>query len=375
MNATTHEKTPTDLLHETASLFEPLTLRSVTFRNRIGISPMCQYISEDGFATDWHLVHLGSRAVGGAGLVIVEASGVEPRGRISPDDLGIYKDEHIEMLSRITKFVSEYGAVPGIQIAHAGRKASTRNPWKAGNRHEKINVSNEEGGWDIVGPSAIPFNAHSRVPEELSVAEIKNIQEKFRQAARRAHQAGFKFLEIHAAHGYLLHSFYSPLSNQRTDQYGGAFENRVRFLLETTKLVRAEWPEDLPLSVRISATDWVEGGWTIDDSVRLARLLKDEGVDIIDCSSGNIRSGDRYAMGPGFQVPLAQKVRNEALIRTAAVGVITDPQQADAIVKEGKADLVLLARESMRDAYWPYHAARALGVEAKTLPANMSYAL
>lgn len=358
------------------NLFSPLTLRMVTMRNRIGVSPMCQYISEDGFANDWHLVHLGSRAVGGAGLVIVEASGVEARGRITPDDMGIYKDEHIPKLRQIVEFLEKYGAVAGIQIAHAGRKASTKNPWKIGNRHEKQDLPDSEGGWEIVGPSAVPFSPTSRVPIELSISEIKAIQQAFVDAARRAQQAGFKFLEIHSAHGYLLHSFYSPLSNFRTDEYGGSFDNRVRMLLETAELVRKEWPQDLPLSVRISASDWVEGGWTVDDSVELAKRLKALGVDIVDCSSAFVRGGDRYQQGPGWQVPLSDKVRNEAGIPTAAVGNITEPQQADEIIRTGKADLVLLAREEMRDPYWPYHAAKTLGVtDVKTLPPNYTYAV
>jgi 2,4-dienoyl-CoA reductase-like NADH-dependent reductase (Old Yellow Enzyme family) len=363
-----------------ANLFSPLTIRSVTLRNRIGISPMCQYHSVDGFAEDWHLVHLGSRAVGGAGLVCVEASAVEARGRICPDDLGIYKDEHITMLKKITTFIEHHGAVPAIQIAHAGRKGSTKNPWKVGDRHTKQDVANEDGGFDIVGPSAVPFNDKSRVPHELSIAEIKEIQLKFRDAAIRAHKAGFKWLEVHAAHGYLIHSFYSPLANFRTDEYGGSFENRIRFCVEVVELVRAAWPKELPLAVRLSATDWVEGGWTVDDSVALSKVLRELGVDIVDCSSGNIRSGDRYAMSPGYQVPLAAKVRAEANIATAAVGLITEPKQANEIIKNGEADLVLLARQSMRDAYWPFHAAQALaeelGIDPKTvLPPNYSYAL
>ncbi|HEY9716854.1 MAG TPA: NADH:flavin oxidoreductase/NADH oxidase [Trichormus sp.] len=359
-----------------ASLFSPLTLRSVTLRNRIGVSPMCQYISVDGFANDWHLVHLGSRAVGGAGIVIVEASAVEARGRITADDLGIYKDAHIEQLSRIAQFVEQFGAVPAIQIAHAGRKASTKNPWKIGNRHDKQDLTDAEGGWGIVAPSAVPFSEAGRVPHELTVSEIKEIEQKFVASAKRALAAGFKYLEVHAAHGYLLHSFYSPLSNFRTDEYGGAFDHRVRMLLETVEAVRAVWPEHLPLSVRISASDWVEGGWSVDDSVRVAKLLKERGVDIVDCSSGYIRAHDRYKQGPSWQVPLAEKVRQEANIPTATVGGITDPHQADAIIKEGKADLVLLAREEMRDPYWPFHAAQSLGVkDAQTLPKNYTYAI
>ncbi len=357
------------------NLFSPLTLRSITFKNRIGVSPMCQYNSTDGFASDWHLVHLGARAVGGAGLIIFEASGVEARGRITPDDLGIYKDEHISKLREITKFIGDYGSVAGIQIAHAGRKASTKNPWRIGDRHNKQALSDEEGGWEVVGPTNKPFSEHSRVPHALSIDEIKEIQEKFVEAAKRAEKAGFKFLEIHGAHGYLLHSFYSPLANDRNDEYGGSFENRTRFLREVTEKVRQVWPQNLPLSVRISASDWVEGGWTVDDSVKLAQELKTLGVDIVDCSSGNIRAGDRYNMQPGWQVPLAEAVRHQAGIATAAVGMITEAQQANEIIKSGKADLVLLAREMMRDAHWPYHAAKSLGIKADTLPPNYTYAL
>ncbi|MBI5175399.1 MAG: NADH:flavin oxidoreductase/NADH oxidase [Candidatus Melainabacteria bacterium] len=361
-------------------LFSPLKIKSVTLKNRIAISPMCQYHSVDGFAEDWHLVHLGSRAVGGAGLVVMEASGVEARGRISPDDLGIYKDEHIEKLKQITTFISSFGAVAGIQIAHAGRKASTRNPWKGGNRHEKEYLTSENGGWEIVGPSPLPFSESSTVPKELTIEEIHSIQDSFAAAAKRAHAAGFKWLEVHAAHGYLLHSFYSLLSNRRTDKYGGSLENRMRNTLETVEKVRAAWPEELPLTVRISASDWAEGGWTPEDSVVMARALKDLGVDLIDCSSGFIRAGDRYPLAPGWQVPLARKVRTEAGIATGAVGQITEAEQAHAVIQNGDADLVFIARESIRDPYWPYHAARSLGSTVvddarKVLPINYSYAI
>jgi 2,4-dienoyl-CoA reductase-like NADH-dependent reductase (Old Yellow Enzyme family) len=365
-----------DITTERADLFAPLQLRSVTLRNRIGVSPMCQYISVDGFANDWHLVHLGSRAVGGAGLVVVEASGVEARGRITPDDMGIYKDEHIEKLKQIAEFMEQWGAVPGVQIAHAGRKASTANPWKIGNRHDKKDLSDAEGGWETVAPSPVPFSESMRTPHELTIPEIKEIEQKFVDATRRAIKAGFKFLEVHAAHGYLLHSFYSPLSNFRKDEYGGSFENRIRMLIETVTAVRAEWPDHLPLSVRLSASDWVEGGWTVEDSATLAKKLKELGVDIVDCSSAYIRSGDRYKQGPGWQVPLAEHVRREAKIRTAAVGNIIGFEQADQIIRNGQADLVFLARQEMRDPYWPYHAAQALGAkDAVTLPKNYTYAL
>jgi 2,4-dienoyl-CoA reductase-like NADH-dependent reductase (Old Yellow Enzyme family) len=357
-------------------LFSPFTIKSVTMRNRIGVSPMCQYISVDGFANDWHFVHLGSRAVGGAGLVVVEASGVEARGRITIDDMGIYKDEHIEMLAKIVKFMEEWGAVAGIQIAHAGRKGATKNPWKLNNRHDKQDLPDAEGGWQTVAPSAVPFSEGSRIPHELTIEEIKDIQKAFTDAAVRAERAGFKFLEVHAAHGYLLHSFYSPLANFRKDQYGGSFENRTRMLLETVKRVRAVWPDHLPLAVRLSASDWVDGGWTVDDSVQVSIELKKLGVDLIDCSSASIRAGDRYNQGPGWQVPLAEKVRAEANIATAAVGFIKDPAQADQIIRSGQADIVFLAREMMRDPYWPYHAAKELGSkDVQTLPKNYTYAL
>ncbi|HEY9677811.1 MAG TPA: NADH:flavin oxidoreductase/NADH oxidase [Drouetiella sp.] len=361
---------------EKLNLFSPLTIRGVTLKNRIGVSPMCQYSSEDGFATDWHLVHLGSRAVGGAGLVICEATGVEARGRISPDDLGIYHEEHVDKLKQITGFIEEWGAVPGIQLAHSGRKGSTLSPWKAESRHAKVDVPKDQGGWQPVAPSPVPFNPAWEKPHELSVPEIKEIQEKFRIAAQRSLRAGFKWLELHAAHGYLLNSFYSPLSNFRTDEYGGSFENRVRFVVETARLLRKEWPKEYPISVRLSATDWVEGGWTIDDSVKLSKILKDEGIDVIDCSSGNVRSGDKIPFAPGFQVPLAQKVKAEAEVLTAAVGLITEPLQANQVIESGHADIVLLARELMRDPYWPVRAAQELGLPVSAaLPRRYSYAL
>ncbi|MBY0359280.1 MAG: NADH:flavin oxidoreductase/NADH oxidase [Candidatus Obscuribacterales bacterium] len=357
------------------TLFSPITFRSLTLRNRIGVSPMCQYGSVDGFASDWHLVHLGSRAVGGAGLVIAEASAVEARGRISPDDLGIYKDEHIDALRRITKFIEEYGAVPGIQIAHAGRKGATANPWKLGSRHEKVDLSDQDGGWEIVGPSAIPFSETSRLPKSLTKEEIAEITQAFGQAALRSLKAGFKWLEIHAAHGYLLHSFYSPLSNKRTDEYGGSFQNRIRFLIEVTQEVRRHWPEHLPLAVRLSASDWVEDGWSLADSIALSKVLKTLGVDLIDCSSGFIRAGDRYEQGPGWQVALASAIKAEAGIATAAVGMISQAQLANEIILNGKADLVFLARELIRDPYWPFHAAKELGAVTAILPHKYNYAI
>jgi 2,4-dienoyl-CoA reductase-like NADH-dependent reductase (Old Yellow Enzyme family) len=321
---------------------------------------MCQYSSEDGFANDWHLVHLGSRAAGGAGLVFTEAAAVDPLGPISPQDLGIWKDEHIPMLARIAGFIAAQGAVPGIQIAHAGRKASVHRPWEGGHQ-----IAPGQGGWQTVGPSPTPFHHKDNAPRELTVAEIQGVVQSFVAAARRSQQAGFQTVEIHAAHGYLLHEFFSPLSNQRTDEYGGSFENRTRVLVEIVQGVRAVWPVGSPLFVRISATDWVEGGWSIDDSVRLAATLRELTVDVIDCSSGGNSTLQKIPLAPGYQVPFAKRVRAEAKIATAAVGLITEPHQADRIVRTGEADLVLLARELLRDPYWPLHAAKALGYEAK----------
>jgi 2,4-dienoyl-CoA reductase-like NADH-dependent reductase (Old Yellow Enzyme family) len=339
-------------------LFTPLTLRSVTFRNRIAVSPMCQYSSVDGFATDWHLVHLGSRAVGGAGMVMVEATAVEARGRISPRDNGIWKDEHIPMLARIAAFIREQGAVPAIQLAHAGRKASVRPPWERG-----AAIPQSEGGWQTVAPSPIPFRPDDPVPAELSRAGIAALIADFVKAAQRARAAGFQVVELHAAHGYLAHQFLSPLSNRRAGEYGGSLENRMRFALEITEAVRAVWPQDLPLFVRISATDWVPGGWDIQDSVQFAARLRDLGVDLIDCSSGGLALEQKIALTPGYQVPFSERIRREAKIPTAAVGLITTAKQADDILTTGQADLILLAREFLRDPYFPLHAARALGVE------------
>jgi 2,4-dienoyl-CoA reductase-like NADH-dependent reductase (Old Yellow Enzyme family) len=317
---------------------------------------MCQYSSEDGFANDWHLVHLGSRAAGGAGLVIMEASAVEARGRISPQDQGIWKDDHIAFLARIAAFVRQQSAVAAIQLAHAGRKASTRRPWDGPGL-----VPLDAGGWQPVAPSAVPFQPGDPAPAELSRAEIAGLAEAFAAAARRALAAGFQVVELHFAHGYLVHEFLSPLSNRRADEYGGSFDNRIRFALETARAVRAVWPDSLPLLVRISASDWVEGGWDIGESVELARRLHALGVDLIDCSSGGLAPQQKIPLGPGYQVPFAARIRQEAEVPTAAVGMITTPQQADEIVRTGKADLVLLAREFLRDPYFPLHAAKALG--------------
>jgi len=354
-------------------LFEPYTLRGVTLRNRIGVSPMCQYSSENGTATDWHLVHLGSRAIGGAGLVIVEASAVEARGRISPQDAGLWSDDHIEPLARITRFIAQHGAAPGIQLAHAGRKASTVRPWE---KNANQSVPDEEGGWQSVAPSAVPFKPDQRVPRELTREEIREIRGAFEAATRRAIKAGFEWLELHAAHGYLCHSFHSPLSNLRTDEYGGSFENRVRFTLETAECMRRLWPQDKPMSVRLSCTDWYEGGWTLEESIELAKRLRDVGVDLIDCSSGAGTPLAKIPFGPSFQVPFADAIRNRAGIPTAAVGFIMEAMQADEIVRNGRADIVLLAREMLRDPYWPVRAARTLGHRDKLkLPDQYEYAV
>jgi len=344
-----------------ASLFEPFTLRGVTLRNRIGVSPMCQYSSTDGFANDWHLVHLGTRAVGGAGLVIAEATAVTPEGRISPRDLGLWRDEHVEMLARVTRFIRGHGAAAGVQLAHAGRKASVDTPWRGG-----AALSPGEGGWSpIVAPSAVPFGSRSPVPEALDAAGIRRIVSAFRDSARRALDAGFQVIELHGAHGYLLHEFLSPLANRRTDEYGGSFENRVRFTLEVTEAVRSVWPESLPLFMRLSGTDWVNDGWDVEQSGELARLLGERGVDLIDCSSGGIVPGVKIPVGPGYQVSLAERIRAVSGLPTAAVGLITSAQQADAVLRSGSADMVLLARKLLRDPYWPLHAARELGVEVE----------
>jgi len=341
-----------------SALFSPLTLRSLTLRNRVGVSPMCQYSSEDGFATDWHLVHLGAFATGGAGLVLTEAAAVTPEGRISPHDLGIWDDAHIPMLRHITAFCRAQGAVMGIQLAHAGRKASTRRPWE----QPAGTVPVSEGGWDnVMAPSAVPFAPTYPLPQELSLDGIAQVIASFRAAAIRALAAGFQVVELHAAHGYLLHEFLSPLANARTDRYGGSFENRTRLLLEVTDAVRAVWPDQLPLIVRISATDWADGGWTVEESVQLASLLKARGVDLIDCSSGGLAAHQQIAIGPGFQVPFAHRIRAETGVPTAAVGLITDAAQAEQVVADGSADLVLLARELLRNPRWPLMAAHALG--------------
>jgi 2,4-dienoyl-CoA reductase-like NADH-dependent reductase (Old Yellow Enzyme family) len=337
-------------------LFDPLTLRGETLRNRIGVSPMCQYSSVDGFASDWHLVHLGSRAIGGAGLVMTEAAAVEARGRISPSDLGIWSDAHVPSLERIARFVRGQGAVPGIQLAHAGRKASVSRPWEG-----DAAVSDADGGWAPIAPSALAFSPAGRFPSEMTKSDIAAVLDAFHAAAIRAREAGFGLVELHAAHGYLAHSFLSPLSNRRSDEYGGGFENRIRFVLAALRAVRAAWPAERPLSVRLSCTDWAEGGWTLEESVALAGRMKDEGADLVDCSSGGLVPGVKVPAGAGYQVPFAEAVRRGAGIATAAVGLITDPMQADEIVRNGRADVVLLAREELRNPYWPIRAAQALG--------------
>jgi 2,4-dienoyl-CoA reductase-like NADH-dependent reductase (Old Yellow Enzyme family) len=340
-------------------LLDPLTIRTITFPNRIFVSPMCEYSSDDGFANDWHFVHLGSRAVGGAGLVFTEATAVTPEGRISPQDLGIWKDEHVDMLARIVRFVKGQGSVPGMQLAHAGRKASTYRPWSGTGR-----INDVDGGWrNVLAPSAIKFADNYPMPIEMTPRMLEAAIAAFAAATRRALKAGFRVLEIHAAHGYLLHEFLSPLSNHRTDKYGGSFENRIRFVKEVTTAVRAAWPPELPLFMRISATDWVEGGWDIDQSVTLAKELEPLGVDLIDCSSGGNVSNATIAIAPGYQVPFAERIRREARVRTGAVGLITSPQQAEEIVSAGQADAVVIARELLRDPYFPLRAGRELGQE------------
>ena len=337
-------------------LFQPLTIRSITLKNRIVVSPMCQYSSPDGFATDWHLVHLGSRAAGGAGLIIVEATAVSPEGRISPGDLGIWKNEHIDFLKRITAFVESQGSVPAIQLAHAGRKASHHVPWK-GNK----SLTAEEGAWQTIAPSAIPHTIGEPLPKAMTIEDIEQLKNDFSEATKRALKAGFKVIEIHAAHGYLFNEFLSPLSNLRTDEYGGSFENRIRLLLEIAKDTRKIIGETLPLFVRISATDWVPGGWTENDSIELSKILKDNGVDLIDCSSGGNSPEQKIPLAPMYQTPFAQKIKKETGILTGAVGLITTAIEAEQILSNEQADLVILARQLLRDPYFPLHAAKELG--------------
>jgi 2,4-dienoyl-CoA reductase-like NADH-dependent reductase (Old Yellow Enzyme family) len=339
-------------------LFTPLKLREVTFRNRVFVSPMCQYSATDGMPNNWHLVHLGSRAVGGAGLVMVEATGVTPEGRITPADLGIWSDAHIEAFKPIVEFIREHGAVPGIQIAHAGRKASCDLPWKGGKY-----LPPKDGGWQTVAPSPIALTSEHAAPKELSVAEIENVVTQFADAARRALEAGFEVLEFHCAHGYLMNEFLSPLTNKRTDEYGGSMENRCRLILRIARMLREFWPQDKPVFVRISAVDWVEGGWGIDDSIQLTKWLKEIGIDLIDCSSGGLILEAKIPVGAGYQTAFAAAIREQAGIATGAVGMITEPVQAEHILMSGQADVVFLARELLRDPYWPLRAAQELKVD------------
>src|SRR6516164_2514852 len=351
-------------------LLSPLTIRGVSFRNRIVMSPMCEYSAQDGFANDWHLVHLGSRAVGGTALIMVEATAVTAEGRITPGDLGIWKEEHIEMLARIAKFVHSQGAVAGIQLAHAGRKASCDLPWKGGASLK----SPELGGWPVVGPSPVPFDEADPVPIPLDEAGIDGVIDAFEAGARRALKAGFKVLEIHAAHGYLLHEFLSPISNHRNDQYGGSLENRMRLLLQVAERLRGLMPEELPLFVRISTSDWVEGGWDIEQSVKLAKRLKAVGVDLIDVSSGGVVPHARIPVAKGYQVPFARRIREEVDIRTGAIGLITEPRHADEIITGGDANLVFIAREMLREPYWALKAQQALGQDS-AWPIQYGYAV
>ncbi len=342
-------------------LFSPLKIKNVEFRNRLVVSPMCEYSSEDGFANDWHLVHLGSRAVGGAGLVITEATAVSPEGRITYGDLGIYKDEHIAKLKQITTFIHHHGAVAGIQLAHAGRKASHELPWLGGVQFPPDHVN----GWKTVAPSAIPFVPSEVPPLELDKAGIEKIKNDFKAAASRALEAGFDVIELHGAHGYLVNEFLSPLSNHRTDEYGGSFENRIRLLLEIIESVQQVWPKENPLFLRISSTDWTEGGWTADDSVALGKTLINKGIDLIDCSSGGNIATAKIPLKPGYQVEFAEMIKKESGILTGAVGLITESKQADEIIQTGQADLVIMARELLRDPYFPLRAAHELGHEVK----------
>ena len=339
-----------------SKLLSPLTIKSITFKNRIAISPMCMYSAENGYANDFHLAHLGSQALGGAGLIIQEATAISPEGRISDGDLGIYKDEHIEMLKRINAFIHQQGSVAAIQLAHAGRKAGFATPWNGG----KL-LSENEGGWSTVAPSPLAFSDTYKTPIALDKQGIKKVISDFKTATLRSLKANFKVVEIHAAHGYLIHQFLSPLSNLRTDEYGGSFENRIRLLLEITAAIKTVWPKELPLFVRISATDWVEGGWSIDESVKLSSILKVEGVDLIDCSTGGAVAHAKIPIAPGYQVPFSERIKKEAYIQTGAVGLITEAEQAEAILQNERADLILIAREALRNPRFALNAAKKLG--------------
>jgi 2,4-dienoyl-CoA reductase-like NADH-dependent reductase (Old Yellow Enzyme family) len=341
-----------------ALLFEPLTIRSIHLKNRIVVSPMCEYSSQDGFANDWHLVHLGSRAVGGAALVIAEATAVNPEGRITHDDLGVWKDEHIEFLSRISRFIEKQNAVPGIQLAHAGRKASHHSPWKGGRPLQPY-----EAPWQTFAPSAIPFRHDDPAPAAMTKQQIQQVVSDFRSAAIRAGKAGFKVIEIHGAHGYLLNEFMCQSSNQRTDEYGGSFENRIRFVIEVIDAIREVWSKELPLFIRISCTEWIEGGWTIEDSIRFVEAIKDKDVDLVDCSSGGNSHAQKIPGAPSYQVPFAEAIKKQTGLKTAAVGLITTAHQAEGILQAQQADLIVLARQLLRDPYFPLHAAKELGVD------------
>lgn len=346
-----------------SKLFSPLKIRDIELKNRIAVSPMCQYSCVDGIMNDWHLVHLGSRAVGGAGLIITEATAVSPEGRISPDDAGIWNEEQVKVLKRITSFIKSQNSVAGIQIAHAGRKASTFSPWKGNGE-----VAIEKGGWQTIAPSNLSFNDYYPTPIEMSLSDISLINNQFTKAAQRSIEAGFEIIELHFAHGYLIHEFLSPLSNQRNDEYGGSLENRCRFAIEITKSVREVIPHGTPLFVRISSTDWVESGWDIDQSVQLSKWFKEIGVDLIDSSSGGNVANAKIPAEPGYQIPFAQRIKNEANILTGGVGLITTADQAEEIIESGQADIVLLAREMLRDPYWALHAAKKLNVDLIDYP-------
>lgn len=341
-----------------ALLFEPLQIRGINLKNRIVVSPMCQYSSVDGFANDWHLVHLGTRAVGGAALVFTEATAVSPEGRISPDDLGIWKDEHISFLKKITHFIKEQGAVPGIQLAHAGRKASQLSPWKG-----RRSLWENEGGWQTLAPSALAFKEPEPVPKEMTKEEIRKLIKDFGSATKRAIEAGFEVFEIHGAHGYLVNEFLSSTSNNRNDEYGGSFENRIRFLLEIVDEMRSIIKNEWPLFVRLSVTEWINNGWNENDSVDLAKILKEHGTDVIDCSSGGNAHEQKIPVAPLYQVPFSEKIKREAEILTGAVGIITTASEAEEILQEQKADLIIMARQLLREPYFPLHAAKQLGVD------------
>ncbi len=358
-------------------LFSPLSIKSITLKNRIGISPMCQYMSVDGFANDWHLVHLGSRAIGGAGLIITEACAVEPNGRISPDCLGLYYDSHIEYLARITAFIKKYGAIPGIQLAHAGRKGSSIAPFKGFGRSKRSYLTKDNGGFDIFAPSPIPFESGAIIPHELTIEQIHKLISQFGQSAKRALKAGFQWLEIHAAHGYLINSFYSPLANQRQDKYGGSFDNRIRFLIEVIDSVKANWSDEYPVSVRLSITDHALGGFTIDDSVKLAKILKSLGIDLIDCSSGHVVKEQSLPSNDlKFQIDYAKTIKHEANIMTMAVGNIDSAKFAAYVIDENYADIALIARTAIKNPYFAFNAALELGItDTITLPQNYTYAI